>query len=183
MENASGRYYAFLDSDDIWDADYLEKMKKHIDENKDESVAIYYCGFRRKDSLCQKDIFPPYKNAGKKDFKRLLYYCTIFPSAAILDTQKLKTKVLFRENLRNLRDDYVFWLDVLRQGLTAVGYNDILVNRRHMDSQLTASKTNMVYPQWNVYRNVLKLNFMLSVFYMLTWTARGVFKHYILRKR
>jgi glycosyltransferase involved in cell wall biosynthesis len=44
MENAVGRYYAFLDSDDIWDADYLEKMRKHIDANKDETAAIFFCG-------------------------------------------------------------------------------------------------------------------------------------------
>jgi glycosyltransferase involved in cell wall biosynthesis len=177
MENAAGRYYAFLDSDDIWDDDYLEKMRKHIDENKDETVAIYFCGYRRKDSDCQKELLPPYKSVGKKDFKRMLLNCPIFPSAAILDTQKLKEKVRFSEELRNLRDDYVFWLNIMKQGLTAVGYDDILVDYRMRDDSLTASKRKMIYPQWNIYRNVLKMNPLQCSFYLLAWAINGVFKY------
>ena len=177
MENANGRYFAFLDSDDIWDKDYLEKMKKHIDENKDESVAIYFCGYRRKDSKCEKDLLPPYKCTGKKDFKKLLFHDPIFPSAAILDTQKLKEKVAFREELRNLRDDYVYWLDIMKQGLTAVGYDDILVDYRMRDDSLTASKKKMIYPQYNIYRNVLKMNFVQSLFYMFSWAINGALKY------
>jgi teichuronic acid biosynthesis glycosyltransferase TuaG len=177
MENAVGRYYAFLDSDDIWDEDYLEKMKKHIFDNKDETVAIYFCGYRRKDSSCQKELLPPYKSVGKKDFKKMLYHCPIFPSSAILDTQKLKERVLFCEELRNLRDDYVFWLNIMKNGLTAVGYDDILVNYRMRDDSLTASKRKMIYPQWNIYRNVLKMNILRSSFYLLAWAINGVFKY------
>ncbi|MCL2689692.1 MAG: glycosyltransferase [Chitinispirillia bacterium] len=146
MENAVGQYYAFLDSDDIWDADYLERMRKHIEENRDETVAIYFCGYRRKDSTCKKELLPPYKSVGKKDYKKMLYHCPIFPSTSILDTHKLKEKVWFCEELRNLRDDYVFWLNIMRQGLTALGYDDIMVNYRMRDDSLTASKKNMIYP-------------------------------------
>jgi glycosyltransferase involved in cell wall biosynthesis len=177
MENAGRRYFAFLDSDDIWDKDYLEKMKKHIDENEDGSVAIYFCGYRRKDSKCEKELLPPYKKVGKLDFKKMLYHCPIFPSAAILDTQKLKEKVAFREELRNLRDDYVFWFDIMKHGLKAVGYDDILVDYRMRDDSLTASKKNMIYPQWNIYKNVLKMNFLLSSLYLLSWAINGAFKY------
>jgi glycosyltransferase involved in cell wall biosynthesis len=177
MENASRRYFAFLDSDDTWDKDYLEKMKKHIDENKDESVAIYFCGYRRKDSKLEKELLSPYKKVGKLDFKKMLYHCPIFPSTAILDTQKLKEKVAFREELRNLRDDYVFWLDIMKQGLFAIGYDDILVDYRMRDDSLTAEKKKMIYPQWNIYKNVLKMNFLMSSFYLLSWAINGVFKY------
>jgi len=177
MENAAGQYYAFLDSDDIWDADYLERMKKHIDENQDETVAIFFCGYRRKDSTCKRELLPPYKSVGKKDYEKMLYHCPIFPSTAILDTHKLKEKARFCEDLRNLRDDYVFWLDIMRHGLTAFGYNDIMVDYRMRDDSLTASKKNMVYPQWNIYRNVLKMSFPQSLYYLLTWAVNGVLKY------
>jgi glycosyltransferase involved in cell wall biosynthesis len=177
MKNATGRYFAFLDSDDIWDNDYLERMKKHIDENTDERVAIYFCGYRRKNSACDKDILPPYKCAGKKDFKKLLFHDPIFPSASILDTEKLKEKVFFREELKNLRDDYVYWLDIMKQGLTAVGYDDILVDYRMRDDSLTASKWKMIYPQYNIYKNVLKMNFPQSAFYLFFWAINGILKY------
>ena len=177
MENAVGRYFVFLDSDDLWDKDYLERMKKHIEENKDETVAIYFCGYRRKDSKCEKELLPPYKNSGKKDFRKMLFHCPIFPSASILDTQKLKEKIYFREELKNLRDDYVFWLDIMKQGLIAQGYDDILVDYRMRDDSLTASKKKMIYPQWNIYRNILEFNFFKSSFYLLSWAVNGVFKY------
>ena len=177
MENATGRYFAFLDSDDTWDKDYLEKMKKHIDENKDESIAIYFCGYRRKDSKLQKDLLPPYKCVGKRDFKKMLLHDPIFPSAAIVDTQKLKEKVFFREELRNLRDDYVYLLDIMKQGLSAMGYDDIMVDYRMRDDSLTASKKDMIYPQWNIYKNVLKMNYLQSSFYMLSWAINGMLKY------
>lgn len=177
MENASRRYFAFLDSDDIWDADYLEKMKKHIEENKDERTAIFFCGYRRKDSKCEKEILPSYKKTGVFNFKKMLYHCPIFPSTAILDTQKLTQKVTFREELHNLRDDYVFWLDIMEQDLIAIGYNDILVDYRMSPNSLTSSKKKMIYPQWNIYRNILKMNVFLSSFYLFSWALNGLFKY------
>ncbi|MDR2577582.1 MAG: glycosyltransferase family 2 protein [Chitinispirillales bacterium] len=177
MDNAAGRYFAFLDADDIWDSDYLEKMKERIDENRDETVAIFFCGYRRKDSACQREVLPPYKSVGRKDFKRMLYHCPIFPSASILDTGKLKEKVRFNEELRNLRDDYVFWLNVMKQGLAAVGYDDVLVDYRMRDDSLTASKRKMIRPQWNIYRNVLGMDALRSLFYLTTWAVNGVVKY------
>jgi glycosyltransferase involved in cell wall biosynthesis len=178
MENASGRLYAFLDADDIWDEDYLERMKRHIDDNDDETAAIYFCGYRRKDSKCLQEILPPYKSVGKKDYKKMLYHCPIFPSASILDTHKLKEKVWFNENLKNLRDDYVFWLNIMKgQGLTAVGYGDVLVDYRMRDDSLTASKKKMIIPQWNIYRKILKMGLLRSTFYLASWAINGVFKY------
>jgi len=177
MEHARGRYIAFLDSDDIWDDNYLERMSTHINSNNDEEVAIYFCGYRRKDSACRQEILPPYSSPGKKDFKKMLYHCPIFPSASIFDTQKLKAKVRFNEDLRNLRDDYVFWLNIMEQGLAAMGYDDILVDYRMRDDSLTASKKRMIGPQWNIYRNVLGMNPLKSAFYLLTWAVNGVLKY------
>jgi glycosyltransferase involved in cell wall biosynthesis len=177
MENARGRYYAFLDADDVWDADYLQRMKAHIDSNRDESAAIFFCGYRRKDGACREEVLPPYSSPGRKDFKKMLYHCPIFPSASVLDTGKLKEKVRFNEGLGNLRDDYVFWLSIMKQGLTAVGYGDILVDYRMRGDSLTASKRGMIRPQWNVYRNVLGIGFLRSAFYLACWAANGFFKY------
>ncbi|MCL2219837.1 MAG: glycosyltransferase [Chitinispirillia bacterium] len=177
MEHARGRYIAFLDSDDIWDDDYLERMAGHISASRDDNAAIYFCGYRRKDSRCQREILPPYRNPGKKDFGKMLYHCPIFPSASIFDTHKLREKVRFNEDLRNLRDDYVFWLNIMKQGLTAVGYGDILVDYRMRGDSLTASKRGMVLPQWNIYRKVLGMGVIRSAFYLLTWAVNGVIKY------
>lgn len=177
IELAQGRYICFLDSDDLWQADYLETMHTYINECKVENAAVFFSGYRRKESECIAQILPSYFCSGKKTFNDLLFHCPIFPSAAIVDTAKLKEKIFFRTELKSLRDDYVFWLDITKQGLVCIGYKDILVDYRMRDDSVTSSKLKMIKPQWNVYRNVLKFDFFKSLFYMSSWALNGIRKY------
>lgn len=179
MKIAQGRYYAFLDSDDVWEYNYLETMINSIENYDNTKSAIYFCGYKRMDSKLEKELLEPYVYAKELSFNDLLYHCPIFPSAAIIDESIIQTKVFFREELKNLRDDYVFWLDILSQGLIAVGFKDILVKYRMRDDSLTASKKNMIIPQWNIYRKILRFNIFKSSYYLASWAMNGIKKYKI----
>lgn len=179
LKRVKGRYIAFLDADDIWHSDYLQTMYNHIQNSKIENAAIYYCGYRRMNEGCTEAILQDYKAPGIKTYKKLLYHCPMFPSITIVDTHKLKSPVCFREELKSLRDDYVYLLDILKQGLVGVGFEDVLVDYRMRANSLTASKTKMIKPQWRVYREVLKMNFFQSLFYELLWGLNGVKKYWL----
>lgn len=177
MKVAQGRYYAFLDSDDVWEYNFLETMMKSINNCNNEKSAIYFCSYKRMDSKLEKELLEPYVYTKELAFDDLLYHCPIFPSTAIIDTSRIKTKVFFREELKNLRDDYVFWLDILSQGLIAIGFKDILVKYRMRDDSLTASKKNMIKPQWNIYRRILHFNIIKSSYYLFSWALNGLKKY------
>jgi teichuronic acid biosynthesis glycosyltransferase TuaG len=182
MEVAKGKYFAFLDSDDIWHSDYLSTMMKYIEENKDESIAIFFSSYRRMNSKCDEVLLAPYVYEGKVTYKHLLRHCPIFPSAAIVDTSKLKEKVFFNEALKALRDDYAYWLDIMKNGLCAMGFSDILVDYRMRDDSMTASKIKMIKPQWNIYRKVLHMNIFSSFYYLMCWAFNGIKKYKLAKK-
>ena len=79
--------------------------------------------------------------------------------------------------LKALRDDYAYWLEIMKDGLTAFGYNDVLVDYRMRDDSMTASKTKMIKPQWNIYRKVLKMNVFASAYYLFCWGINGLLKY------
>lgn len=177
MEVAQGQYFAFLDSDDIWHEKYLSTMMNYIQKNEDDSVAIFFASYRRMNSKCNAELLSPYIFEGKRSYKQLLRHCPIFPSAAIVDTSKIKEKVFFNEALKALRDDYAYWLEIMKTGLCALGYKDVLVDYRMRDDSMTASKTKMIKPQWNIYRKVLKMNIFSSTFYLFCWGINGLLKY------
>lgn len=177
MKLASGRYFAFLDSDDVWHNDYLQVMVNNIYTCKVSNAAIYYSGYRRMDSNCIYPVLNDYSCVGVKRRKDLLRHCPIFPSACIIDSGKMVTPTFFRTDLKSLRDDYVFWLDIMSQNLVAVGFKDVIVDYRMRVNSMTASKVRMIRPQWKVYRKVLKMNLVKSAFYLLTWGLNGVKKY------
>ncbi len=174
---AHGKYLAFLDSDDIWEPKYLEVMMNYITRNKKENAAIFFSGYKRMNSTCSEEILPPYSCEGEKKFKDLLYHCPIFPSAAIIDLSKIGEKVYFREELRNLRDDYAYWLDITKKGYIAIGFSEILVKYRMSEGSLTAHKNKMIKPQWNIYRKILGMNIATSFFYLCSWAFNGIKKY------
>ncbi len=177
MDVAKGRYLAFLDSDDIWHPEYLEVMNRHIMENTDDQVAIYFGSYRRMDEFCCTEILPPYIYEGTLTYRKILRHCPIFPSVAIVDTQKLHTTIRFNETLKSLRDDYAYWLTIMQPGLKAIGYADVLGDYRMRNDSMTASKIKMIKPQWNIYRKVLDFNVLKSCWYLFCWGLNGLKKY------
>ena len=174
---AKGNYLSFIDSDDLWHEDFLSVMLENIKKCSDERTAVFFSGYRRMDSACERPVLQDYSCEGLKTLKDLLFHCPIFPSASIVDLSVLNTGVFFREELGSLRDDYVFWLDILSLGFLCRGFSDVLVDYRMREDRLTSSKLKMIKPQWNVYRKYLKLGFFKSVKYLFFWALNGIKKY------
>ena len=177
IRKASGNYLSFIDSDDLWHKDYLEVMLENINGCSDDRTAVFFCGYRRMDSKCERPVLNDYSCGGIKTFEDLLLHCPIFPSATLVDLSVIKEKVYFREDLGSLRDDYVYWLDILSSGFACRGFTDVLADYRMRENRLTSSKISMIRPQWNVYRKVLSLGFFKSAKYLISWALNGIIKY------
>ena len=175
----NGRYIALLDSDDVWHKDYLETMLENIGEyqQKSEDGVIYFSGYCRMNQDLSKAILEDYSCPGIFSRKDLFRHCPIFPSACLIDLEKIPPSTLFQHDLKSCRDDYAFFLDLLKEGKKAVGFPQILVDYRMREDSITSNKFKMIKPQWNIYRKVLKLNLLQSLYYLSTWALNGLKKY------
>lgn len=173
LRAARGRYVAFLDSDDLWHPDFLERQLSFMERN---GAFLVFSSYRRIDETAREEVLPPFAVPPKADYRSLLKTCPIFLSTAIYDTSKIE-KIYFNEALGSLRDDYVYWLSMLREGGCAYGNPEVLADYRLRKNSVTADKRRVVGPQWNVLRKVERLSLIRSAYCLCCWAVTGYFKY------
>lgn len=172
LREAKGRYYCFLDSDDYWDSEFLEEQLQFMAEKK---AAIVTCSVRRVDengtAILSPQIVP----------QRMTYYdilksCNLPCLATVIDAKRLHD-IHFREELRNLRDDYALWLSLMKQTDYAYGNQQVLANYRISSGQVTGNKRKVIIPQFLVNYKVEKLGLFRSLYYLVCWAWNGYQKY------
>lgn len=173
LQAATGRYIAFLDSDDIWHPDFLEKQLQFM---KEKDAPLVFSSYRRIDENTKIELLKPFIVPQTVSYRSLLRTCPIFPSTAIYDTFKTK-KILFNESLGSMRDDYVYWLQMFKDIKTGYGNQEILVDYRMRKSSVTGNKTKVIKPQWNVLYKVEKIGLLSSLYNICCWAWISYFKY------
>lgn len=173
LQKAKGRFIAFLDADDLWHSNFLKEQLSFMNKN---DASIVFSSYRRIEEKTEEEILKPFIVPEKVNYKSLLKTCPIFPSTAIYDTQKHK-KLFFNENLGSLRDDYVYWLTMLKEVDFAHGNKKILVDYRIRKTSVTANKKKVILPQWNVLRKVEHISLLKSCYYIICWAIISYFKY------
>ncbi len=165
LRKANGRYIAFLDADDLWHPDFLSKQLAYM---KSKDAILVFSSYRRIDELSKKDILRPFIVPSTVNYKSLLKTCPIALCTAIYDTAHCE-KYFFNEQLGSMRDDYVYWLTMLKDIGYAYGNQDILVDVRLRKGSVTGDKKKVIIPQWKVLRNVERLPLLLCCYYIICW--------------
>lgn len=173
LRAAQGRYIAFLDSDDLWEPDFLERQLAFM---REKDATLVFSSYKRIDEKTKKEVLRPFIVPDQVTYKSMLKTCDIFPSTAIYDTAKTE-KIYFNEDMGSLRDDYVYWLHMLKSIHVGHGNKDILVSYRMRSSSITADKKKVIYPQWRVLREVEKLPLLTCVYNICCWGVISLLKY------
>lgn len=83
-------------------------------------------------------------------------------------------KIYLHEELKSIRDDYAYWLDVVKVSGIAYGNQKVLPRYRVLQNSTTRKKKKLIKAQYKFYRNYLKQNPFVSVFNTLRWGIAGL---------
>nr|WP_163969775.1 glycosyltransferase family 2 protein [Oceanobacillus halotolerans] len=167
MEHAKGRYIAFLDSDDLW---YPEKLEKQLRFMQEKDVGFSFTQYIRmqEDGTLKNAVSRAPKAVGYED---LLRHCVIGCLTVMLDREKVG--YLKMVDIRT-RQDYVYWLALTKRGHLAYGIPEILAKYRTVDDSISSNKIKAARRQWYVYRKIEKQNLFKSIWYFLHYATRGI---------
>ncbi len=168
LEQASGRYIAYLDSDDLWEPDKLARELAFMEE-KEAAFAFTGYEFAEEDGKRSGKIVrvPPTLN-----YRQALKNTTIFTTTVMFDTQKIPKELLEMPVVKS--EDTALWWKILKKGYLAYGLNENLARYRRVGNSLSSNKLEAVRRIWNLYRNVEQLGFFSSVRNFCLWAVRAV---------
>jgi teichuronic acid biosynthesis glycosyltransferase TuaG len=171
IEAATGRFIAFLDSDDLW---LPQKLENQISFMLSNDYAFTYTAYRKISEDGKKGgiIHAP----EKLSYHDILKTCSIGCLTVIYDTQKLG-KMLMPDILK--RQDFGLWLSILKKIPYAYGLNITLAEYRVRTDSISGNKWNAAKYQWKVYREIENLGIIQSAFYFTNYFFHGLVKTYL----
>lgn len=169
IDNAKGKYIAFLDADDLWLPDKIERQVKFMERNKYDLTYSFY----------EKMDWQGNRNKRIIETRDVTTYNKLLKSNSIpCLTSMIRKDVIGKTRFKQIpQEDFCFWLDILKKGVTAYNMKEVTALYREAKNSRSANKLDMFKGYWNVIRNHQNISFIPACFDMITYTALGLAKY------
>src|SRR5690625_1884905 len=167
MDHATGKYLAFLDSDDLWTPKKLERQVAFMEENDFAFTFTKYVRMRE-DGTETKAVTKAPKRVG---YTQLMKHCVIGCLTVMLDKEKIGNERMV--NIRT-RQDYAFWLTLTRKGFDAYGLPEVLAKYRLVEDSISSNKLKAAKQNWYVYHHIEKQSLLKSIWYFINYAFTSV---------
>lgn len=159
IERARGEYIAFLDSDDMW---LPEKLERQLDFAAKSNSPLTFTSYYKVDADYDGesvDFVPNGRVVRARehvDYRAMLVQDHIGALTAMYDHTVLGTRLM--PEMRK-RQDYALWLSIMRDGIDARGLPEPLaVYRAQRAGSLSSNKLSLVKYNWSLYREHERLS-------------------------
>ena len=160
IKHARGRYIAFLDSDDLWLPEKLERQIAFMEKNSYVFTHTYY----EKISMDGEKRIKVVERPAKLSYEDLLRSNQIGCLTAVYDSDALGKKPM--PDIK-ARQDYGLWLDILKNQHAAYCVPEVLAKYRvNMSGSLSSNKYANVRHNWELFRNVEGMSVIRTAYYV-----------------
>lgn len=170
LSEGRGRYISYLDADDLWVPEKLEKQLKLM-EQKDAAFSFTGYEFADENGIGLGKIV---RVPETLSYKQALSNTTIFTTTVMFDTQKISKDLLEMPEIKS--EDTALWWKVLRTGYVAYGLDENLARYRRAGRTLSSNKLEAIRRVWNLYRKAEGLSLIRSMWHFCFWAARAVWR-------
>ena len=168
IEKAKGKYIAFLDADDSWKNNKLEKQIAFMENNK------YYFTFTNYDVLLPNGTVKKRRIKKQKiTYKDLLNRNYIGCLTVVYDCIVLGKQYMPIDCEK--REDHGAWLDITRKGVIAYRLDDYLSTYNATNQSVSSNKVKMIKYQYRIYRKHEGFGIIKSMWYLAICCINKVF--------
>lgn len=178
LEKSTGRFIAYLDSDDLWKKEKLEKQVKFMLDNNYAFTCTDYEKIKEDGTSLNKIIKIP----EKVNYNLFLRNTIIQTVGVMVDTKLTGKDLLYMPNIRR-RQDAATWCQLLKNGYDCYECPENLSYYRVVSNSLSSNKLKAIKTNWYWYRKIEKLPLYKAFYCFIGYAFNGVKKRIYLKNR
>ena len=169
IKQAQGHYLAFLDADDLW---YPEKLERQLQFMQNNNIGFSFSSYDLIDETGQHlgKTVEAVKDMSYDDYLRN----TIIGCSTVM----VNTDIVGPVTVPQFRtsEDTATWLDILKKGHVAHAITQPLVSYRIRRKSASSNKLKASYDLWTVYRRHEKIPFFKALHYFCSYAFHAIKK-------